>query len=357
VSGARLRRRIVAFAALAGTTLGIGLLTAPSAYAVDKVATGVWWRDETGATTVPPPPQVPAGGLWVSSDPSGPSAISALHFTLADSEGFPALTLRVANLTAPPPSPAAPDSVPPIQLCASTHAWTPPASSPGSWADRPTYDCALGSVSGQFAPDNSTVRFDLTVLPTAQSYDLVLVPGTPSPGAVAPPPAPAPAPLPVPAPAPAGSPTFDLSFQPVKAADLSTLPTASGSTPQPDVISSPELGVGPAALAWLDPPVAPAPAVPAPLAATRPPAVILPTASHAVATLAGTSRTNRVIAGLVFCALAAWAWRLMSADGGADLVGGRLAMTLYDSVPLGPDVSKRRRFTSERRSGTPPTLR
>lgn len=362
------RRPVLRLAALFGSATSVGLFAASAAHAVDKLDTGVWWRDQTGAAALPSPPQVPAGGLWVSSDPTGPSAISAIRFTIADSEGFPKLSLRVAKLTAQPGTPVTSDAVP-IRACVVTHDWTTPATFPGTWSSRPSYDCTKGSSPGQLSPDLSAVVFDLTVLPAAHSYDLVIVPG-PAIGVVALPPLAVPAPIP-PVPDPIGaasSPTFDVTFEPVKPSDLSVLPTSSPQaaptpvTPAPAATTPPAaIAVGPAPLGSLDLPAA-LPVSQAPAAA--PPTSVLPITERAlgarpVAELAGTSRTHRVIAGLVFCALAAWAWRILAANGtiGTPAPAGRGALSLHDAVPLGTDAGLRRRFTTSGRTGAPPALR
>jgi hypothetical protein len=125
-----------------------------------------------------------------------------------------------------------------------------------------------------------------------------------------------------------------------------------------------EAAVGPAPLASIGVPAAPVGLVPAPPVPPTPanaqPA--LPAASRAVARplarASATSRATRITAGVVFCALAAWAWRVLAADA-ARGVGpdGREALTLHDFVPAGPDSGLRRRFTAGPRTGAPPALR
>jgi hypothetical protein len=366
-------RRLLTLAILSGTAASLWLFSAPSANAVNNLETGVWWRNQTGAATLPAPPQVPAGGMWVSSDPTGPSAVSALRFTLADPEGFPTFSLRVAKLTAQPGTPVTSGAVP-ILACVVTGNWTTPPTFPGQWSNRPSYDCRRGSVPGQVSPDLSKMVFDLTNLPAAHSYDLVLVPG-PATGVIALPPAPplpVPAPVPVPVPSvpdPTGavsSPTFDLTFEPVKLSDLSVLPAvppqAAESSEAAPATSKVGTAVGPAPLGSLDVPATPA-AVAAPALAAPPPGPVLAITPHSpvrrVTKVLGTSAVKRVIAGIVFCALAAWAWRLMAADSATriGLAGGRGPLSLYDSVPLGTATGLRRRFSAGRRTGRPPALR
>jgi hypothetical protein len=367
-------RRLLTLAVLSGTAASLWLFSAPSAHAVNNLETGVWWRNQTGRASLPAPPQVPAGGLWVSSDPTGPSAISAVRFTLAGTEGFPVLTLRVGRLTAQPGTPVTSGAVP-IFACVLTGTWAKPPTFPGAWSARPSYDCAKGSVAGQMSPDLGAVVFNLTDLPAAHSYDLALVPGPPSRGIPLPQAPPLPVPVPVPLPVPStipdptgsiSSPTFDITFEPVTLSDLSVLPTAApqageSATAAP-ATSKTGTAVGPAPLGSL--------AVPTTSAAVAAPALAVPASGPVLAItprspvrrvtkVLGTSTVKRVIAGIVFCALAAWAWRLMAADSAAGIVvaGGREALTLYDSVPLSTKSGLRRRFTTSPRIGAPPALR
>jgi hypothetical protein len=348
-------------AVLSALVASLSLFTAPSAHALGKVDTGVWWRNQTDATTLPAPPQVPAGGLWVSSDPTGPSAISAFRFALSDTEGFPTLALRVAKITAQPAT-AVTSGTLPIRACAVTHDWAPPATFPGKWSARPGYDCTKGSVPGQLSPDRSMVVFDLTVLPAAPSYDLVVVSDADV-NVVALPPPPAPVPDPNRG---AGSPTFDITFEPVKPSDLAVFPTSPPQAAEPAMApataaATADSAVGPAPLVPLD--VAPASAAVPPSTPAARPAARLPRATRAVvapvAKLAATSRVTRVLAGVVFCALAAWAWRLLAADGAVvpGIAGGREALSLYDPVSPREGPGLRRRFGASPRIGVPPALR
>ena len=369
--------RHLGVAAVFGASAGLCLLTAPAAHALDSLQTGVWWRNETGAAALPAPSQVPAGGLWVSSDPSGPSAISAVRFDMSDSEGYPTLTLHVANLTMAPATPATSGSLP-VLACLVTSPWTAPATSPGQWSARPTYDCTKGSVPGQLSPDHSTVAFDLTNLPSAQSYDLALVPGTddtlsgalPPPPVATPPPPQPPAPLPtVPDPnQAASSPNFDVTFQPLKLSDISAVPAASSQGTEPPAGPVPaaltpnaDYSVGPAPLAGAAYPSAPsALAAPAPSLSSVPPAALRTVSPAApLANFARTSTTVRIIAAAIFGALAMWAWQILSTgnptvEGAA---GDRKTLAMNDPVARPKPTGLRQRFAQGPRIGTPPALR
>jgi hypothetical protein len=311
--------------ALAVCTAGLWLWTTPAAEAVDKLETGVWWRDQTGAATLPAPPQLPPGGLWVSNDPTGPSAISAVRITLPDSEGFLTLSLHVAQLAAQPATPAMPATVA-IRACVVTGSWSTPVSAPGEWSARPSYDCAKGSALGQLSPDQGTVVFDVSALSPGRSYSLALVPGTPV------------APVADPAQA-TGSPTFDVTFEPPKPGDVAVVRNAPRNSAAP--VPAADIAVGPAPLSLLDVPSlpgvegqprdAPAPRAGAPM---PPRALAAP-----IARVIRTSKAVRTIAGLAFCALAAWAWRVLTSDTAAHIG------VIDGKEPPG------------RRTGAPPTLR
>ncbi|MHB8464279.1 MAG: hypothetical protein ACYDH6_00715 [Acidimicrobiales bacterium] len=329
-------------AVLAGAVASLWLGNAPAAQAADnaqataKVDTAVWWRYQTDAATLPAPPEVPARGLWVSSDPTGPSAISAVRIALAETDAFTTLTLRVARLSSQPAAPRTTTSAP-IRVCPVTRDWATPVTFPGRWSTRPAYDCSKGSIPGRLSPDRTTVAFDLKVLPAAHHYNVVVIPDT-SVGAV-------------------GSPTFDVTFEPVRPSDLSVIPISAASTsaPVPAAAASPaDTAVAPVPLASPDMPAADVAVAPVPPAAATP--VVLPVATRVLALpsvhVGGASRTHRVIAALVFCALAAWAVRLLRAP----TTTGRDVLTLYD-YPLATQSSPLRRFTAGGRTGAPPGLR
>jgi hypothetical protein len=348
MSPANERRPLRRLAALAAITAGFWLLAAPSAHAVDQLETGVWWRNQTGAATLPTPPQVPPGGLWVSNDATGPSAVSAIRFTVPDAGGVGTLSLHLARFTAQPATPATPAAAL-IHACVVTGAWTTPANSPGPWSARPSFDCTNGSTPGQLSTDHSTMVFDLTVLPPGHSYDLALVPGTSAPSASDPTQV-------------AGSPTFDLTFEPVKPTDLSGSTTAP-TPPTPPTTRAAGTAVGPAPFGSLDVRTAPSAVVQEPVAVATPAAVRAVTprslAAPVATAVARTSTAARVIAGLVVGALALWAWRLLAARNTTvtALAGARPATSLSDPAPPGTQTGLRRRFTTGPRIGAPPALR
>jgi hypothetical protein len=145
-------------AVLAG---GVAMSTAGAA---GKDAHGWWWRAETGLLGAPvPPPGVPEDGLAVETTPDGPSAISALRYTLAADEAQPALLLTVVDQQG--------DVA--IQACTATQAWKPTHG--GSWDQRPTYDCGT-AVDGEPSQDGQRWRWELDPLLRKDRLDIVLVP-------------------------------------------------------------------------------------------------------------------------------------------------------------------------------------
>lgn len=188
----------VAGAAALAAVAGLVILTAAppvsASPAVSGLASDYWWAAEQGPSTLPAPPGVPAGGLWVSSDPTGPQAVSAVRFVLPAGRTGPVLSLSVRS--AQPATGIAGDVV----ACPTTSSWAP-GPGPGQWSARPAADCQAGQVAGALSPDGHTLSFSLAAVATGGVVDVVLEPAPPG---------------------PVGSPTFDVAFQPVTADDVSS---------------------------------------------------------------------------------------------------------------------------------------
>ena len=206
-------------AAVSGLVLAgaIWAVFAPTAEAVAGVESGYW-------SALPAAPQVPAGGIEVSSDANGPEAVAAVRFELATGESSPVMKLKGAQA-----APLQAQIV--IEACAvadSSAGWKPPAGGgPGPMSDAPAADCAHGLVRGVVASDASTVTFDLSLISAGDSVVDVL----PAPGKVASPASGVPG-------APTDQyPTFDVAFAPVTASEITVdssattaaLPASSGS--------------------------------------------------------------------------------------------------------------------------------
>lgn len=214
-------------------TLGIGALVVAGAGVlpahaaggtITMLASGSWWRAQPDGGQLPPPPNVPTKGLWVQSNPGGPSAVSAVRFRLAGAAA-PVLHLRVHEAT-----PAAQVA---IAACPTTSAWKPATAGP--WSARPKADCSVAQAAGVLSPDTTRLTVDLSGIPAAPdgTVDVVLQPASA-----------------------ATPPTFDATFEAVQASDVattvanpsnpaasSTPAAASGSSSSPSG-SSPDTGAG-----------------------------------------------------------------------------------------------------------------
>jgi hypothetical protein len=306
------------------SVLGVGAGTARPAAAVTVVESGWWWRLQDG--TLPTPPVADAGSLWIAADPTGPLAMAAMRFEMAEGEAAPIVTLELSRHTNP--------TAVSLLACPVTETWEPVDG--GAWSARPKYDCTNGSVAGAFSLDDTRVQFDLSSIATTRVVDVAIFTGT-APPAVTLPALPVPVPgLPVTTPptpnAPgvvdvvAGKPTAEsidvlpLPLQPeVPAAEPAFEPEAPFEFAEDFVTDVVEL---------------PAPAVPAPRAgAPVTPVYVVPGASNrGLAPLTVDDGATRAIAGAVFALLAIWWWRLAS---GAPITG-RPRLALGDDPALLP---------------------
>jgi hypothetical protein len=96
---------------------------------------------------------VPSDGLYVENGFNGPSAISALSFSVPAGAQLGPMTLKVAG------SPTI--SQPPLACTLSaTSAGYKPAEE-GSWSDRPSYDCKKAQSTGSVDANKTTVTFNV----------------------------------------------------------------------------------------------------------------------------------------------------------------------------------------------------
>lgn len=169
----RLRRPV------ALSTLGVVLVAlsfvggaspARSAPAESIVDVGWWWKMQTGTLTdLPAPPNVAPGQVQVQGAVDGPIAVAALRATLPAGTAAPLLTLTVAQ------SGDQGGALAVILACKAALGWS--GAEAGRWTSRPGSDCAGGSAVGTRSADGATWTFALAPLVTADSVDLVLVPG------------------------------------------------------------------------------------------------------------------------------------------------------------------------------------
>ena len=187
-----MRRRVAVLVAALAVAAGWFVVTAPAGNTVGSLETAWWWQGETATGAVPPPPTVPDGGLWVSSNASGPQSISGVRVTLSDGEAAPTLVLDVHQ--------SVPPTVGELVAYPTSAQWS--AGPSQAWSSKPAYDANGVHASGAMSTDGMHVTFDLSGLVTGEALSVVIAP--------APAAAPPPAPLPSPPPAP---PTFDVSFE------------------------------------------------------------------------------------------------------------------------------------------------
>lgn len=203
-------------AALVATAAVVGLVPA-GADAATLAQAGWWWRVNDGAlpATIPAPPTVPEGGLYVAGAPDGATAIAALHFDLAEGEAASVLTLKVAENGDQGGDTAL------LAACLTGSAWQPAQS--GTWASKPFPACAEGSVNGVRSDDGATWTFAVAPLASDGIVDVTLVPGV-DPAA----------------PEGANGSSFQLAFEPPTAASLTTTSgdTSGGDFSVPDFGSS-----------------------------------------------------------------------------------------------------------------------
>jgi len=206
------------------------------AQAVQGLESGYWWQGQPDGAPLPPPPNVPANGLWISGSEASPVAIAAIRFQLGTTEATPVLTAKV-NTGLPPAQLAAAINAGQIVVmaCPATPGWKPAQA--GAWSARVQYNCA-GAVHGTANADGTAIAFDLGGVVSDGKVDVALVPGTgaavlpqnPIPGAPA-------------TPQPSG---FDLTLQPVTADQVQTSPAAStadaGGSAAPADSTSPSSG-------------------------------------------------------------------------------------------------------------------
>jgi hypothetical protein len=310
------------------SVLGFGDVSPASA--VSGLESGWWWRLQDGTGTVPAPPTVDPGSMWLAADPTGPLAMAAIRFTMAENEAAPIITLDVDRTTNP--------TAVSLLACLATEQWE--VATAGAWSARPKYDCSAGSVAGAFSLDDTKVQFDLGTIATTRTIDVVLLTGTAPPLAAVPAP---PVPLPVPAPTlPPPPAVVDVTvrqptLQSIDIVEVQPFPDAGGAS---DFVPAPVEFVD----EFVDDFVAPAldlPAATVPVVAggSAPPVVnVVPTGQVARALpLVDDDGATRAIAGAVFALLALWWWRLSSAQPAA-----RARLVLGDDPTLVAPPTQRR---------------
>lgn len=150
--------------ALLLTGLLLPALAVP-ALAAEDPTTGYWTRTRVGVPVpVQPPDPVPEGGSWVSGDPVGPVAVSAVRATADVGNQVVSLRLAVADAAGPPQ----------VLVCPTLERWAPEQG--GRLEAAPTADCS--------APIEAVLEEETLVveLPAALQGEVVDVLLTPAPG-------------------------------------------------------------------------------------------------------------------------------------------------------------------------------
>lgn len=135
-----------------------------SAAGADTPLTYGWWSQiNQGAIAAPPPPDVPADGMFAENSPGGPLAYSALTFIIPAGSTSATLTL---GLTGSPVVTQAPEA------CLATSSFDQTENGP--WSARPSYDCTA-DVFGATDSNDTTVTFPLISLVRGGELSVVIL--------------------------------------------------------------------------------------------------------------------------------------------------------------------------------------
>jgi hypothetical protein len=128
-------------------------------------ATGWWWKGQVSGSlpAAVPNPLVPSAGLFVSGDPSGPSGLSALRFTIFNGLAPGTLTLHVNQS----------QGTPVLRLCPITGDWD--RANGGDYNSAPTYNCNQNA-TGAISTDGTIVTFQPAALQAGDLLDVAVVP-------------------------------------------------------------------------------------------------------------------------------------------------------------------------------------
>lgn len=159
-------KRAVGAALLAALTALTALTPGRPALALAPEQTGWWWQPNYGLApvAVPPPPFVPAGGLYIAADPGGARAVAALRMRVPTAGRVGTLALRVNRSF----------GAAAVRACLNNGSWT--SAEGGDWNARPTTDCSA-TVVGELSADGSRLLFeDVTGLVRDGLLDVSFVP-------------------------------------------------------------------------------------------------------------------------------------------------------------------------------------
>ena len=170
MTGRTLGRALLGGSAALGVAAVVILLLPFSAGANGPTKYGWWYEANPGLPVAPPPPpQVPADGLYVANGFGGPTAISALTFTVPSGAPLGPLTLKIAGnptITQPPVA---------CTLSPSSAGYKPVQE--GAWNDRPSYDCKKAQITGSVDANKTSVTFDADPFLANGTVSLVILAG------------------------------------------------------------------------------------------------------------------------------------------------------------------------------------
>lgn len=162
--------RLAGAVLLASSTVVLVWPTTADAQAPDAV--GWWYRPQQSGTpvTIPAPPIVPDGGLYVAQGPNGEQvAVAAVEYPVTGA-GTATLTLKSAS--------GAVGTVA-VTACPLSAGFTPVGN--GAWDQAPAYNCTSSSADGVVAPDG-TITFALSADFVAAGNTAVQAALLPTPG-------------------------------------------------------------------------------------------------------------------------------------------------------------------------------
>jgi hypothetical protein len=148
-------RRVLPGASAALGVVAVTLILLPGPAAANGPAKYGWWYEANSGLPVapPPPPQVPSDGLYIENGFSGPTAISALTFTVPSGAALGPMTLKIAGTPTITQAPIA------CALSPVSAGYQP--AEDGSWKDRPSFDCKKAQSAGAVDSGRTTVTFNV----------------------------------------------------------------------------------------------------------------------------------------------------------------------------------------------------
>jgi len=156
--------------ALALGAVGVAVLSSAwTGASADPPAKYGWWAATNAGAPVspPPPPDVPDKGMYVENGFAGPTAISALSFSVPTGATVGNLSLVA---TGNPVMTSAPTA------CVTTAEGSSFQSAQnGAWSDAPAYDCGAGKADGSIGADGKTVTFAVAPLVRNGTLDVVIL--------------------------------------------------------------------------------------------------------------------------------------------------------------------------------------